>query len=282
MTRTHQSTITRVNGHFTDQIATNDRGLAYGDGLFETIRVESGVPILLDAHLARLFLGCKRLGIDVDGLHQRISDDLNALLGRNSVSQLSVLKLIVTRGPGLRGYSPATGNSPTIISSLAPVNDLASQSLQGVRVRWCNTPLSINPYLAGIKHLNRLEQVLARGEWNDVAISEGLMCDPYGHLVEGTMSNVFWVSRGELYTPDLTECGIQGVVRETIIACAQRANIKVHMGRFHSSAILSASELFVCNSLINIWPVVALDEIHWQVGSLTTQLQLLLKKEYAV
>jgi 4-amino-4-deoxychorismate lyase len=271
-----------VNGELTDQLNIFDRGLAYGDGLFETMRVESGRVLLWDAHLTRLLSSCERLGIPAEGLIERVSNDIQLLLSTTSVPSVSVLKLIVTRGAGQRGYAPSSGQAPTVIVSLAPYTEQLDKVQSGVRLRWCDMRLSVNPTLAGMKHLNRLEQVLARGEWTTTEVAEGIMCDPDGHVVEGTMSNLFWVSNGELFTPDLTRCGIEGVLRNTLLACAERAGIKTHIQEFQPDSLLNASEVFICNSLINIWPVVALENASWPIGTVTQQLERLLKKEYAV
>lgn len=275
------SDLTRVNGKKSHSLEVMDRGLCYGDGLFETIKVFQNKPLLLDAHFSRLALGCERLGIAFDGLKERFKTDIGDLLAVNPHA-VAVLKLTVTRGSGPRGYFPAHGLHPTTISSLSLAPDFTQKAMLGVVLRWCHTPLSINPLLAGIKHLNRLEQVLARKEWDAVDISEGLMKDADGYLIEGTMSNLFWVEGGRLYTPELDRCGIAGVLRQTVFDIAARQNIPVLTGRFTEVALHSAEEVFMCNSLIDIWPVRKLDAKEWQIGPLTCRLQALLKEEYSV
>lgn len=271
----------RVNGVSGHQLEVTDRGLCYGDGLFETIKVVNNKPLLWDAHISRLLASCLRLGISFDGLEERFKADLKALLSLNPY-ETAALKLTITRGSGPRGYFPANDLQPTTISALSEVSDFSIKSIDGVRLRWCGTPLAINPLLAGMKHLNRLEQVMARKEWDDTSISEGLMCDMEGYLVEGTMSNVFWVKQDQLYTPDIDRCGVAGVLRQTIIDIANTQLGPVVVGRFSERALKDADEVFICNSLIDIWPVVQLDAQSWEVGLTTLRLQAFLKKEYNV
>ena len=275
------SDLTRVNGEKSHSLDVMDRGLCYGDGLFETIKVFQNKPLLLDAHFSRLALGCERLGIAFDGLKDRFKADISDLLALNPHS-LAVLKLTVTRGAGPRGYFAANNLRPTTISSLSIAPDFTHKAIEGVVLRWCHTPLSINPLLAGIKHLNRLEQVLARKEWDTADISEGLMKDADGFLIEGTMSNIFWIEQGRLYTPELDRSGVAGVLRGAVIDMAARQNNPVLTGRFTEIVLNKAEEVFICNSLIDIWPVRKLEAMEWQIGPQTRRLQALLKEEYSV
>jgi 4-amino-4-deoxychorismate lyase len=269
----------RVNGAKSHELAVNDRGLCYGDGLFETIKVMENKPLLWDAHTGRLLTGCLRLGIPIDGLEERLDADVKDLLSINPY-RTAVLKVTVTRGSGKRGYYPEKGLKPTIITALSEAADFTPKAQDGVELRWCKTPLSINSLLAGMKHLNRLEQVLARQEWDSPHISEGLMRDPEGYLVEGTMSNIFWCKHGQLYTPMLDRCGVSGVLRQTVLDMAAAQLKPVEIGRYTGMALSSAEEIFICNSLIDIWPVVQLGNDNWKVGPVTQQLQAWLKEGY--
>jgi 4-amino-4-deoxychorismate lyase len=143
----------------------------------------------------------------------------------------------------------------------------------GVTTRICETPLGCNPRLAGIKHLNRLEQVLARSEWEDPAIQEGIMLDSDGHIIEGTMSNLFLISNNMLYTPDLSRCGVTGVMREVVIELANSLGISVKSITMHRSMLEEGDELFLTNSLIGIWPVVRCDDKVYALGAVTSLLQ---------
>ena len=245
-----------INGQPADQISAQDRGLHYGDGLFETIAVKNGTPLLWDRHMQRLGLGCSRLGIEPPdpALLRAETEQLCAGVER------AVLKIIITRGAGGRGYrpSPLTSHplSATRIVARYPWPEWPQRFWQeGVRVRICRTPLGANPSLAGIKHLNRLEQVLARSEWDDPDIPEGLMLDQAGSVIEATMSNLFIVRGGRLLTPDLSVCGVAGIVRACIIEIAAKLSIPCTVTRLTLADVQSAEEGFLCNSLIGLWPI---------------------------
>lgn len=241
-----------------DAIDPCDRGLAYGDGVFETILVHVGKPVWWDGHLSRLRSGCEVLGIDCpDPIFLR--HEVDALVGD---SRRGVLKLVVTRGVGERGYALPTTAIPTVLMTLstappAPPND-------GLNLRWCETPLSIQPRLAGIKHLNRLEQVVARAEWDganpqEPAIHEGLMCDTSGRVVCATSANLFAFRDGRWITPPVIDSGIAGVCRRWILdhvaGAAERELTRVE--------VESADSLVLCNAVRGILPVVALGSRRW-------------------
>jgi 4-amino-4-deoxychorismate lyase len=245
-----------IDGRPGDAVPAADRGLQYGDGLFETIAVFSGRPCLWTAHLARLAEGCARLGIPLpdDELLAREAGQLCQGVERG------VLKLLITRGTGGRGYRPPEAARPRRILSLHPWPDYpASAREQGVRVRWCDTPLGRNPALAGIKHCNRLEQVLARAEWRDPAIAEGLMCDTGGRVIAGTMSNLFVSRDGRLLTPVLDECGVAGVARGQLMAAAVELGMECRVVPLSRDQVNDADALLLSNSLIGVWPVAELD-----------------------
>lgn len=259
-----------INGESKEHIEVSDRGLQYGDGLFETIAVKSGQAQFLDRHLQRLNAGCSRL---------LISPPDNKLL-KNEVASLAnqadraVVKIIVTRGAGGRGYRQPDVVKPTRIVSLHPYPDYPnSYQQQGIQVRFCATRLGLNPTLAGIKHLNRLEQVLARAEWHDPMIQEGIMLDSDGYVVEGTMTNLFFVKDEALYTASLEKAGVAGIIRGIVIEQAALHGIKIFEGRVSRDDLLSADELFVCNSVIGIWPVRQIEHQQFSVGPLTQQFQ---------
>lgn len=206
-----------VDGQPADALSLKDRGLAYGDGLFETIAVHGGQPVLLDRHLTRLAEGCSRLAIAAD--IERVRSEL---LAYAAAMGEGVLKLILTRGDGLRGYAPdPAAQGRRILQGNPPAAYPAVHGEQGVRLFPCVTRLSNQPLLAGLKHLNRLEQVLARAEWHDGEHAEGLMLDQAGRVIEGVFSNLFLVRDGVLITPDLKRCGVAGVMRAEILFQAE-------------------------------------------------------------
>ena len=259
-----------VNGEASNAVATTDRGLLYGDGLFETIACVDGKLQLWHLHMQRLQAGCERLGlgdIDTDALRDEC-------LGLVDGVVRGVLKVIITRGTGGRGYRPPEDVTATRIVQLHdwPMHPESAHA-QGISTIICNTRLGQNPSLAGMKHLNRLEQVMARREWNDEAIREGLMLDNTGHVIEGTMSNVFLVRKGRLLTPDLTRCGVAGIMRAHVMGLAAQENMTVDVTAITLAELQLADEVFVCNSLIGIWPVRRVEDIAFEKGPLTTRLQ---------
>jgi len=233
-----------------------DRGLQYGDGLFETIAVVDGRPCLWDRHLARLRAGCVRLAIPLPDPDLLQAEVLALAKGQGR----AVLKLIVTRGEGGRGYRPPHPARPRRILRLHPWPDHPpAWRSAGVRVRYCRTRLGHQPLLAGLKHLNRLEQVLARAEWDDPDIGEGLMLDLDGTVVEGTQTNLFALTAGRLVTPLLDRCGVNGVVRQVVIETAWMQGLAVEEARLTPAELAQADALFLASSLAGLWPVRELD-----------------------
>jgi 4-amino-4-deoxychorismate lyase len=263
-----------VNGVEHDAVSVDDRGLHYGDGLFETIAVRNGTPRHWQRHWSRLQRGAQRLTIPVPPEIEHESHRVCAGVDR------AVLKIILTRGNGGRGYAVNDNTFPTRIVRLLSWRDRpADWPRDGVALRLCRTKLAHNPLLAGIKHLNRLEQVLARAEWRD-DFAEGLMCGAEGEIIEGTMSNVFLVRHGALVTPDLALCGVEGVMRSLVLDAARRLGHAVQVRRVTQDDLAQAEEVFLTNSLIGIWPVRSLDRqseergaVMYTVGNITRELQ---------
>lgn len=260
-----------INGKTDDKISVNDRGLQYGDGVFETIAYRHGKPEFLNAHLTRLESGCALLNIafeQQDILRQELESVFQQL------DNDAVIKIIVTRGEGQRGYFSENTTMPTRIISTHPFPQFPeSYQSEGVILRFCEQRLSTNSRLAGIKHLNRLEQVLARNEWDDPDISEGIMSDHDDNIIEGTMSNIFIVESDKLYTPVVTRTGIAGITRATIIELATRSGLAVEERIIDRRQLAEADEVFVCNSIIGIWPVSAISNKLYPVGFITQFLQ---------
>ncbi|MCX2900879.1 aminodeoxychorismate lyase [Pseudomonas mandelii] len=258
-----------VDGQPAHALSLKDRGLAYGDGLFETIAVRNGQPVLLDRHLERLLKGCQRLAINLDGVLVRTELQAYAqALGDG------VLKLIVTRGESARGYAPdPVAAARRIMLGNPPATYPVTHAEQGVRLFPCATRLSLQPLLAGLKHLNRLEQVIARSEWQDADHAEGLMLDQAGRVIEGVFSNLFLVRDGVLLTADLQRCGVAGVMRAEILFQAESSAIPVQIIDITLEQLQWADEVFVCNSVYGIWPVRAYAALSWPVGPLTRKLQ---------
>ncbi|MDO7898003.1 aminodeoxychorismate lyase [Pseudomonas citrulli] len=260
-----------VDGLPADVLSLKDRGLAYGDGLFETLAVRGGQPVLLERHLQRLETGCRRLALKVDPVA------LGAELGAYARGLGDgVLKLIVTRGDSLRGYAadPAAPARRILQGNPAPAYP-ATHAEQGVQLFPCTVRLSEQPLLAGLKHLNRLEQVLARAEWTDAQYAEGLMLDTSGRVIEGVFSNLFMVRDGVLITADLGRCGVAGVMRAELLFQAESRGIATRITDIALEQLHQADEVFVCNSVYGVWPVRACGSARWSVGPLTRKLQTL-------
>ena len=252
-----------VNGSSQDTIAINDRGLAYGDGVFETILLYGHHPILLQAHLDRLASGARRLKIPLNRtqLEQEIADY------SQHFPEQGVLKIILTRGVGGRGYRPANAPDTTRILSLhaLPVYE-GEPGNSGIATFICNQRLAIQPALAGIKHLNRLEQVLASQEWPDESFMEGIMLDTDGNIIEGTRSNIFWSESDRLFTPSLSNTGVAGIMRNYLLSSIAGV---VEIKDCSVERLLGADEIFICNSVFGVWPVRSI-----QTGSKTVTLDL--------
>lgn len=259
-----------INGEPCHDISVMDRAVQYGDGLFETIAVIVGKPRQWQRHMARLTRGCAALQLPVPDLKQLLQEAQQ--LCREAPSR-AVLKLIISRGGGGRGYRFPTKVAPTRILSRHPWPDYpAVHHQEGVMLTLCKTPLGLNPALAGVKHLNRLEQVLARNEWHGSDIQEGVMLDTQGHVIAGTMSNLFIVEGDTLITPDLSGCGVSGIMREMILELAQQLAIPTRIEVLELARLRAASACFVTNSLIGLWPVRRLDDINYAPGEITGEI----------
>lgn len=255
-----------VNGAASGALSAMDRGLAYGDGVFRTLRLRGGAPLAWQDQYRKLEHDCTALAIACP------SDP--TLLGE--VERVAhhepdgIAKIIVTRGSSQRGYVFSGRGSPTrvVMSSPYPFErrDLAGA---GIRARLCALRLAHQPALAGIKHLNRLENVLARQEWHDPDIAEGLLRDGDGNVIGGTMSNIFIVENGALATPDLCRAGVAGVTRERILRCASRSGVACQVCDITVERLLRADEVFVVNSVIGVWRIRELDGRAWDTGPYT-------------
>ena len=269
-------TLSWINAQPQDHIALDDRALHFGDGLFETFLISDGNIRFLPLHLQRLRKGLQCLKIHLP--EQRILQDIELALTavKNSSAKHSCwrLKYLVSRGQTQSGYQFGDQTSVNRIMMLQGFErDVAALQQQGVRVRSCDWLLSQQPQLAGIKHLNRLEQVMARSEWSASAIFEGLMSDQQGRVIEGTMSNLFAVDvNGLLITPSLTECGVEGVMRHAVLNGLAK-NAGIHTKVQHLPDRKQLKELFISNALIGIVPVTQWDNDVFDIGPVTRALQ---------
>lgn len=259
-----------VNGEPGNLISIRDRGLLYGDGVFRTMRVSNGQAQHWSLHYQKLHHDCTALGINCPDF-ALLSAELENLL--NSQTDCAI-KLIVTRGISTRGYTPSTQTIPTHIWDVAPLPDYPAEwATHGIKARLCQIRLSQQPRLAGIKHLNRLENVLAASEWNDAVIAEGLLMDADGSVIEGVRSNLFAVLNGTLTTPSLLACGVSGIQRDRVIAWANTNNLPLEIRALSWDEVINADELFIVNSLIGVWPIRELEQSRWEHFPMTQRLQ---------
>lgn len=259
-----------VDGHAQASIDPGLRALHYGDGVFETLCVRAGIVEYQELHWQRLRAGCERLRLaftDWDGLRAEVRRAAHE-------SSAAVIKVIMSRAAGVRGYRPdSTSGSVRLVSAQALPEWPQQYRHAGVRTRICDLRLGVQPLLAGIKHLNRLEQVLARAEWGDDYV-EGLLLDGSGRVIEGTMSNVFLVHDSKLYTPRLNDCGVAGVMRTVVLDLATGLGFEPRRQNLTLADLERAEEVFVCNSLIGIWPVIEIAQRYsGRAGALTQALQ---------
>lgn len=232
-----------------------DRGLRYGDGVFETIAIVDGKPALWDAHIHRLSLGCQRLGIPLP-----VREALEKERDQLTFPAFGVLRITVTRGSGGIGYAPPVDPQPCRILQIMPAaNRPADYWRAGVNVIRLQTPLAKQPVLAGIKHLNRLEQVLGRQEWSDPNIAEGLMSTTDGDLVEATSANLLLEADGRVWIPDTHSSGVDGIMQAWLVEAIKARGGMVERGKILSSALESNYALMLCNSVFGLWPVVSVD-----------------------
>ena len=245
-----------INGRPATTVDYRDRGLQYGDGVFETMRVRRGQVRLLEHHLDRLYRSCKRLKITAP----RLSVLRHEIQTMAAARRESLLKLIVTRGVGPRGYRPSGRERCTRVLIQLPLDRAVRQNPpEPVRVRVCATPLGLNPALAGLKTLNRLESVMARAEWRDPRIWEGLMRDVEENIVCGTMSNLFLKRGSLLMTPLLDRCGVAGVMRRWVLENAGELRLRPVERRIRWQDLRAAEEVFLSNAVVGVRSVAEIE-----------------------
>ena len=230
-----------------------DRGLAYGDGVFETMLVHQGEPVWWQEHWQRMLRGAARLGLPVPDENE-VRHEAMAMLAE--AGPRAVLKIVLTRGSSGRGYAPPLDATPTVVLSTHPV---PVRITQGMHLRWATTTLATQPALAGIKHLNRLEQVLARAEWTALDIDEALMKDAEDRVVSAISANLFVSLGGRWLTPSVERCGVAGIARDWLLANLPGAAV----AELNAAEVIRADALFLCNSVRGILPVRRLGNREW-------------------
>ena len=231
-----------INGISSQHLSVMDRGLHYGDGLFETIACVDGKLQFWDEHIARMRSGANRLVIEPSVI-DNFKDDVTALLKQHAVNNC-VVKLILTRGQSNRGYRSPSSQKPTRITLLSDLPQYPDDfATHGIKACFCQHPVSKNSRLAGIKHLNKLDNVLARNEWRD-EYQEGILLDDDGHVIEGTMSNIFAIRNNQLHTPSLKFSGVDGVIRNQILSISKELDIESNIVEISKSELISMDEIF--------------------------------------
>ena len=253
-----------VDGVVASGLPLSDRGFAYGDGVFETMRAIDGRVPLWPLHLARLHEGCRRLGLALPPAPLLLAEIERAMFD----APAAVLKLVLTRGDGGRGYSPAHPGTIRRVLMRYPVPP-PSAAESGLSLGWCSTRLPRDPQLAGIKHLNRLHQVLARAEVDQLGCDEGLCCDDQGHVICATAANVFARIDGQLHTPDVSDCGVAGVARAALLQDPEFGGT-VRIGPLHRDALARAEEIFLSNAVRGVMPVRRLSDRTLPTGESAT------------
>ena len=246
-----------INGSFNAIISPLDRGFAYGDGVFRTIKMIGGLPQLWPQHYQKLVADCAAINIVCPSAELLMSDLQQLfLVDAEKVDLMAVAKIIITRGEGNRGYTPPAITAPmrVVVKSAMPQYPEERFS-QGVNLIVCETRLAAQPLLAGIKSLNRLENVLARMEWQESTIADGIFLDMNDNVIECTSANIFVRFGDTLITPNLTQCGVAGVTRQRIMELAHTLALKIVVEILSLEKLLSADEVIICNSLYGAWQV---------------------------
>jgi 4-amino-4-deoxychorismate lyase len=246
-----------------------DRGLAYGDGVFETMAAVGGTIARLALHLERLDESLTRLAIPCPP-RAELEREIATLCPAHG---RAVVKLIVTRGSGVRGYAPPPEPRPTRIVSVASWPDYPQQYYRdGIAVHVCALRLGINPALAGLKHLGRLEYVMAHLELRGLGVQQGLLLDTAGLVVGGSSSNVFVAKDGKLVTPAVARCGVSGVMRRAVLAESRELGLHAEERELTLAELLAADEIFMTNAIFGIWPVASVDSQQFVVGPVAQRL----------
>lgn len=259
-----------INGNSNYTISPLDRGFAYGDGIFRTLIMREGEPENWPLHYQKLVADCAAINIVCPSAEILMSD----LCQLFSLTETAVAKIIITRGEGERGYAPPAITAPMrVVLKTAMPNYPKSYSAQGVNLHVCKTQLANQPLLAGVKHLNRLENVLARMEWTDPTIAEGIMLDHQNNVIECTAANIFARFNNTLITPNLSQCGIAGITRQRIIDHAHLWNLKIKVEQLDLERLLTADEVLICSSLFTAWQVQHILDKNWQPSPLANNIR---------
>jgi len=252
------------------------RGLQYGDGLFETVAIRNGKPRLWRYHIERLVRGCARLGLAAP--HERLERELELVLRRCELdTAYCIAKIIVSAADTDRGYGRTMPSQTNVTIGLFPSTPADKQNyLDGVSTMLCETRLATGSPVAGLKSLNRVEQVLARSECLQSGVFEGFTRDADNRLICGTISNMFIVQNTTVCTPSLVRCGVAGTMRQLVIDLMDREGEGVEVRDLIEEDLATADEVFIANSQMGALPVRCCGDYTWSVGDRTRHVMALL------
>ena len=250
-----------LDGSPTATLPLPDRGSDFGDGVFETILVHQGALLFADVHLERLSLGLQVLAIPdcIAAARQQLDIVAVAIHWR-----WAVLRLSVSRGSGQRGYTPSDNAVPRILISVSPLDRDCEKMMTAATLCFANIRLATQPFLAGIKHLNRLEQVLAAAQAKAEGVDEAIVLDQNGHIISVIAGNLFLVRQGKLLTPKLDNCGVLGTRRRLVIErWAPAIGLTVRETTLTLLDLQEAEEVFYSNSLQTVRPIARIGQQSW-------------------
>ena len=272
--------ISLINGEFSNHVSVIDRGLSYGDGLFETMswsylkdKKILGVEFW-ERHLERIKEGCSitKIKLPPTEILKNYKEKILRECLRKGIKS-GVLKILITRGVGGRGYKFEKDISPTIIFLSFPLRKIDKDTLNtGVKLRFCEFPMFENSILAGFKHLNRIDSVMARSEWEDDEFFDGVMLDNSENIIDGTMTNLFFSKNRVLYTPMIKNSGINGIMRQVVIDKAKLFYNDICEIEIKKNNISRFDEMFVTNSVIKILPVAHLGNKEFEITDATREM----------
>ncbi len=259
-----------VNGTVCDAVALSDRSFQYGDGCFTTILTEEGEPRFWPEHVERMEQTLQRLmigALDWQQLYVWVKQAAFA-------DSVAGVKVHISRGTGGRGYSPTQVHTPNVtISAFAFPEHYHLLRQTGVELGLCTARMGLNPLLAGLKHNNRLEQVLLKAEMDKLGLVDGVALDIHGHVIETTMANLFWRRGLRWYTPSLTKAGVSGVMRRQVVAWFAARQQALMVGDFTLPHLLTSDEVFMTNAILSVAPVKAITATTFAIGNTTRSLQ---------
>lgn len=247
--------IVLINGKRTRKLSVFERTHQFGDGLFETLVIRDGKLLFWRAHFKRLERGRERLGIGKVAAKTWLAD-INKAYQLSGLDQ-AVVKLTLSRGQSTRGYGFDKTIKPTRVVMVSPMPKMP----QTYHLSRCAHGYGANALLAGIKHNNRLEQVLAR---IDLKTDECVMLDANAQVISASQGNIFYLKGNTLVTPELTDCGIEGTVRQQVIQLADDLGLEMSIEAFNWQQLLAADEVFVTNSVVGIKPVARIDQTEYR------------------